>query len=164
MPATDVHDPDRKLTIPELNVPFVFKSRAVDVPADLRPGWRIGVIVLLMKLCCREGKARFRQLHVLNWGVRTKENRAILIRAVTEKVPLDTVIVRIEPSLNRAVDLAMAEGLVERISGDQLTLTQKGIQFADVLQQDKTLFADEKAFMLAIKKKINETFVSELFG
>lgn len=164
MPETEYLDKDRQFAIPELNAPFVFRSRAVDVPADLRPGWRIGIVVLLMKLCCREGKARFRQLHVLNWGVRTKENREILTRAVAEQVPLDTVIVRIEPSLNRAVDLAMAEGLVERISGDQLALTPKGIQLADVLLQDKTLFKDEKAFMLAIKKKVNETFVSDLFG
>jgi hypothetical protein len=152
------------LSIPELRTPFLFSDRRVDLPADLRPAWRIGIIVLLMKLCCRESKARFRQLHVLNWGVRNRRNRDLLMRAVSNDVPIDTVLVRIEPSLNRAVDLALGEGLIERLAGDQLQLTGKGTDLADAIQQTKGLFQQEKAFMNVIKKKVNERFVSELFG
>ena len=162
MPNTQ--DLSHHLSIPELNTPFLFRARAVDLPADLRPLWRIGIIVLLMKLCCRESKARFRQLHVLNWGVRNKENRELLTQAVTNAVPLDKVLVRIEPSLNRAVDYAVGEGLVERIAGDQLKLTNKGAALADTLQQAKALFQEEKAFMATIKKSVNEKFVGELFA
>jgi hypothetical protein len=158
MPPTD------SIAIPELDVPFIFSRRPIDVPADLRPAWRIGLLILLLKNCCREGKARFTQLHVLNWGVRSEENREALENALHGSVGADALLVRIEPSLNRAVDLAIGEGLVARRSGDQIELRDSGHALADEIGSDATLYRTEKEFMQRIRKRVTGRFVDGLFG
>jgi hypothetical protein len=154
----------KSLGFPELNTEILFSRRPVDISGDLRPTWRVGLLVLLMKLCCRQGKVRFRQLHVLNWGIRSRENRETLEGAIQGQVALDSLLVRIEPSLNRAVDLAIGEGLIKRNSGDQLQLTDKGLVLADAIEQDDNVLHPEKEFMARIRKKVSEAFVDDLFG
>ena len=151
-------------SMPELDAPFTFTQRPIDLPSDLRPAWRIALVVLLLKNCCRQSKARFRQLHVLNWGARSPENRNALEQAIGGQIPFDTVLVRIEPSLNRAVDLALGEGLVKRNAGDQIELTKQGHDFAGEIEKNAALLRPEKEFMGRIKKRVTETLVDELFG
>ncbi|WP_157469268.1 hypothetical protein [Gemmata sp. SH-PL17] len=150
--------------IPELAAPFIFQQRPIDLPGDLRPVWRVGLIVLLLKTCCRQSRARFRQLHVLNWGVRNQENRKALEEAVNGQAPLDTVLVRIEPSLNRAVDLALGEGLLHRNAGDQIELTKKGHELAVAIEKDPNLYRPERVFMGRLRKRVTETLVDGFFG
>ena len=156
--------PTSSISIPELDAPFIFSRRPVDVPADLRPSWRIGLLILLLKNCCREGRARFTQLHVLNWGVRSEENRQALENALNGSVGVDSLLVRIEPSLNRAVDLAIGEGLVGKRSGDQIELRDSGRSLADEIERDATLYRTEKEFMQRIRKRVTSKFIDELFS
>ena len=149
--------------IPELETEFVFTDRPTDIPGDLRPVWRIALVLLLLKNCCRESKARFSQLHVLNWGVRSEENRRALELALVGQLDRDALIVRIEPSLNRAVDLAIGEKLIRRLSGDQVELTATGRSFVDAIEEVDALFRSERDFMSRIKKKVTGTFVDTLF-
>lgn len=150
-------------TIPEFTVPFTFQRRPTSIPADLRPGWRIGVVLLLLRKCCRNNRTSFGRLHVLNWGIRSKATRLALTRTANGNSPLDALIVRVEPSLNRAVDFAIGEGLVERLSKSRLQLTATGIVLADEIDRQEDLFATEKQFVAAIGKNITESLVSDIF-
>ena len=122
-----------------LDVPFTFKRRPVPLPGDMRPVWRLHVLVLLLDQCWG-GKATHQQLHVLNWAIRTEETRAAFLQFVHGHRAPNQTIVRYDPSLNRAVDFAFAEGIAARhedgpdLLGEEpsrartyrITLTQKG--------------------------------------
>jgi hypothetical protein len=160
---TDSVVEDDVFHIPELDSPFTFTRRPVDLPGDLRPGWRIGLVVLLLKNCCRQGRVRFTQLHVLNWGVRSEENRRALVDAIAGTIAPDTLLVRIEPSLNRAVDLAIGEGLIRRRAGDRLELTTDGEALATEIERNPSLYEPERRYMSEIGKKVTAVFVERLF-
>src|SRR5690606_16062641 len=98
------------INISDLVEPLIFRSRPEPIPGDLRPLWRIGIILLILDLTSRGGKSTLGRLHVLSWAVRTRETRENLLRVIREEVSPHTLIVRIEPSLNRAIDLALGEG------------------------------------------------------
>lgn len=98
-----------RIEIPELDAAFVFRRRPVAIPGDLRPSWRIGLLVQLLRRCCRGGRSTLARLHVLSWGIRTKESRRQLQDALNGHAAPDCLIVRLEPFLNRAVDLAIGE-------------------------------------------------------
>ena len=102
------------ITIPELDTPFVFREQPEAIPGDLRPLWRIGLVLLMLHLASRGKKSSFGRLHVLNWALRSERGQEALIGILNRKPFPGTVIVRIEPSLNRAVDFAHGERLVER--------------------------------------------------
>ena len=149
--------------IPELDVPVVFRQRPISVPGDLRPAWRICVIVLLLQKCCRQGRSSTRRLHVLSWAVRDVEVGRALVRAIGGEVPPDTVLVRIEPALNRAVDFAIGEGLIRRQSSDRVELTADGKELAETIMKDTVVLGTEKAFAESIRFNVTEDFVKKMF-
>jgi hypothetical protein len=153
-----------EILIPEIDTGFVFRKRPVAIPADLRPGWRIAIVVLLLRKCCRQNRSIFERLHVLSWGVRTAESREALLAAVRGTIPPDSLLVRIEPSLNRAVDFALGEGLLRRPSGDKVELTQAGVKLADEIDGTDDAFPVEKQFLSVIGKRATERLVAQMFG
>jgi hypothetical protein len=63
----------------KLDIPFIFKSRPSPVPGDLRPTWRIALILLIL-INSRSKKASLRKLHVVSWAARTAVNRELFIK------------------------------------------------------------------------------------
>jgi hypothetical protein len=152
------------LDIPELRTPFVFRKRPIAIPADLRPGWRIGLLVLLLKNCCRNRRTSFARLHVLSWGLRTAQSRRQLQAAVEGRLSPDSLIVRFEPFLVQAVDFAIGEGLVRREGGAKIELTALGLKLAEELEGAESTFDVEKRFMAVIRTKVSEDLVNKMFG
>lgn len=152
------------IDIPELRTPFVFQQRPVSIPADLRPGWRIGLIVLLLKNCCRQGRTSLTRLHVLSWGFISTEGRSQLTAAVDGSLAPDSLIIRFEPFLLQAVDYAVGEGIIRRDGGGKVELTESGIRLAEQLEADESAFIDEKTLMTTIRMRVSEDLVKRMFG
>ena len=151
------------LSIPELDIQFIFRKRPIAVPGDLRPGWRIGLIALLLLKCCRAGRTSITRLHVLSWGIRTGESRKALLVSLSGRTSPDSLIVRFEPSLNRAVDFAVGEGLVRRESGSRIQLTDRGRTLAEQIDAASDAFMVEKDFIATIRQSVTEEYVSNMF-
>ncbi len=155
---------DERVEIPQLETEFTFRQRPMAIPADLRPGWRIGLIVLLLKNCCRAHKSSFARLHVLSWGFRTATGRRQLMDAAEGRVAPDAILARVEPFLNQAVDYAIGEGLVRRDEGGRIELTDPGRQFALELEATPEVFREEKLYISQIRSKVTESLVDRMFG
>jgi hypothetical protein len=154
----------RKIDIPELRTPFLFHRKPVAIPADLRPAWRIGLIVLLLKNCCRGGRTSLSRLQVLSWGFRSAEGRTQLQAAVDDKLSPDALVVRFEPFLVQAIDFAVGEALLNRVGGNKLELTEAGLRLAEELETVASAFQVEKAFMATLRMRVSESFVNKMFG
>jgi len=152
------------ITIPELDTPFVFREQPEAIPGDLRPLWRIGLLLLILHLSSRGGKSSFGRLHVLNWALRSEDGQEALLGILGRKLFPGTVVVRIEPSLNRAVDFAHGERLVERVPGDRIQLTTRGEKEAKRMLARKGLYERERHFLNTVGKKVTEILVKELFA
>jgi hypothetical protein len=150
--------------VPELATEFLFWKRPVSIPADLRPGWRMGIILLLLRKCCKQQRSSFARLHMLNWAIRTAQAQNTIIRVVEGELALDALLVRYEPSLNRAVDLAIGEQLIKRVSGDHIELTTLGIQIAEEIDNSENTYVQEKQFMSRIGKRLTEKLVNQTLG
>ena len=150
--------------VPELDAPFLFRSRPESIPGDFRPVWRIGLLLLILHVASRGSRSSFGRLHVMNWGIRSRHNHKVLQDMLAGRLRPDTVLVRIEPSLNRAVDLAHGEGLIERVAGDRVRLTTRGEAEADKLLEQKDVYVVEKDFLNALGKHITEAFVDALYS
>lgn len=147
-----------------LDTPFVFRKRPVPVPGDLRPIWRIYLILLLLRKCCRQNRSSFARLHVLSWAMLSPENRSALLAVVDGEQSPDSLIVRVEPSLNRAVDYAIGLGLIRRQNGNRFELTPEGVTTAGEIEDSGECLKDEIAFMNELGRRVTETLVDELFG
>lgn len=152
------------IDIPELRVPFVFRRRPVSLPADLRPAWRIGLIVLLLNKCCRQGRTSLTRLHVLSWGFVSPEGRTQLLAAAAGTLSPDSLVIRFEPFLLQAVDYGVGEGLLRRNGGGTIELTEAGVRLAEELEAAPSAFDSEKAIMATLRTRITEDLVKRMFG
>ena len=146
-----------------IDVPFQFVLRPMSLPADLRPHWRIAVTLLILQVCCRGGRSHFDRLHALHWAIRNRDAQQVFLEALSGfRVP-DEAIIRREPWVNRAIDLAQGEQLVVVHNGT-VALTAKGIAAALELNADQTLLRAEKEFLTRVKRLVTETRIDELLS
>jgi hypothetical protein len=150
--------------VPELNTEIVFRRRPLSLPEDLRPAWRIGLLVLLLSTCCRSGKSSRARLHVLSWGIRTKESQVDLVAAISGNLNPGTLLVRFDPFLDRALDFAIGEGAIQHIGGKSVALTQTGKRLSEEIRQSDSVFVAEKKFIDLIDQKVSEELVRQMFG
>ncbi|MFB3812675.1 MAG: hypothetical protein ACE14L_01075 [Terriglobales bacterium] len=145
-----------------LDVGFTFERRPAPTPAALRPEWRIAILLLTLQQCWGSRASR-RQLHVLNWAIRTPETRETFLHVITGALRPDEAVVRFDPVVDRALQFAAGESLVT-ISGDMVFLTENGEQFVKRINKDKECMAEEKSFLAAIGKKLTQVQVDAFFA
>jgi len=144
--------------------PFRFAARPIAIPPDLRPLWRLTILVLFLQRCCRQGKSSLKKLHVLNWAIRHPASRQTLLDVLEGRARPDRAIVRFDPAFNRALDLAKGEKLVEQVSGDRFQLTAKGQLVAEEAMKDEECMTSEKWFMSQIASQVTEAKINKLLG
>lgn len=142
-----------------LERPFEFRERPVPTPAEYRPKWRAALIVLLLG-ACRGRRASWHQLHVLSWACRSHGNQKAFERLKAGEGQLGDVVVRYDPALDRAIDLALFDNLLERRSGDVLGLAPRGLGVLAELERTDVLIA-EKDFLKRVTP-VTQTFVDSL--
>jgi hypothetical protein len=155
-----------RVSIPELDTKFLFRRRPLALRGDLRPTWRIGLLMLLLSVCCRQQRSSLTRLHVLNWAVRSEVNHEDLLNLIEGRLTPDALIVRFDPAFNRAIDFAIGESLVKRIDGDgsRVELTDLGRAFSEEICKNSSVYVAEKRLAGAIKQKASETLIDNIFG
>jgi hypothetical protein len=146
-----------------LDAPFVFRQRPEPVPGVLRPVWRIPTILLLIKKCWG-GKASLEQLHVLNWAIRDSSGRATFLMLLEGEIDPDDAIVRFEPALNRALDLALGQKLVYWTEARRLALTERGADLAAAIEADGEVLNEEREFLAEIPRPVSQAMVQQFLS
>lgn len=146
-----------------IDIPFTFRERRTPLAGDLRPAWRMS-LVLLMLLYSRGKKATLQKLHVLNSACHSEGTRREFLRYVEGEARKDEIIPRVEPSLNRALNLARGEGLVEVENGKNIKLTPAGLKLAQVLDETPDCLEAEKSFLKQAGGFMTEGKVENLFN
>ncbi len=130
-----------------------FTKRPIPIPADYRPMYKIAIIVLILKLCCRSDKASLLKLHLFSWALASKKHTALLADYISKNFVGEFSVWGIEPALNRALQLATAEKICDIVDGKNYQLsTEKGLQFFNMIMSDNELLVDEKAFLRSLGK------------
>lgn len=149
----------------ELNDPISFRKRKSAIPAEMRPIWKLSMIVYVLKNFGRAGKMSENKLHFFLSIIRDQGKWNALRKLVKEEeIPYDLT-VRYDPSVNRALLLAKAEKLVEYKAGGSVALTETGQEFVELILQSEDVFSLEKGFLGAFKKSdFSESFVKSILN
>ncbi|ENM5742520.1 MULTISPECIES: hypothetical protein [Vibrio] len=137
---------------------LIFNRKKSAVIPELRPMYKIGKLLLILKLCCSGGKASLLKLHLFNWAM-LEPQRMKALQVSAEKKELLVGVWGIDPSLNMALSYATSEGLLERTSNGAYQLTAKSENFIAGSKLIE-LFDSEAKELKVIAKKITETMVS----
>lgn len=148
----------------ELNIKKLsFTQRPIPIPADYRPMYKIALIVLTLRLCCRAETSNLLKLHLFSWALSSDKNISKLRDYVTSNFQTDFSVWSIEPALNRALQYAIAENICEVVNGKNYKLTEKGFKFYQMISSDTELFDKEKSFLNFIgKSKITDSRINAM--
>ena len=129
-----------------------FNQRPIPLPVEYRPMYKIALIVMILKYCCRAETSSLLKLHLLSWSLGSEKNMKELHSYITSNFQTEFSVWGIEPALNRALQLAVAEGICDIIDGKNYKLTEKGDKFFEMIKADKELFDSEKYFLSYVGK------------
>lgn len=150
------------------NFPFhsintlTYTPRPQPLSASLRPIYRIALIVLVLKINCRNNLASLLKLQFFNWLLKS----SFLQESIEEKLPYQTVftleLIHIDPMVNLALRYAFADNLISVTNNSKYKLTDKGHKFADIIVKNKNLYLKEELeFLTRIGQKVSEVKLRE---
>jgi len=150
--------PDLESSLADLlDAPFDFVRQPVPVPASLRPERRVPLVLLLVAKSHGSG-ASWKGLQLLNWVVRSPEHAEVLLALREGRDIPDRPVVRIEPALDRALDLAVGLGLLEQRAARVFRLTDEGRKFVADLNAS-TAFIQERQVLDRLQGKVTRAQV-----
>jgi hypothetical protein len=140
---------------------ITFTERELPMYVNYRPMYKVSQILMILYYNGYAGKASLLKLHLFSWGLKSYDNLNTLKDFVTSNYQNKLHFFGIESTLNRALNLAYAEKLVDFDRGNY-SLLEKGRKFAEVIDKDETLFSNEKQVLKLIGKKISEKIINGL--
>ena len=147
---TSNSEPDLLDTKPDFGISFA--PVAAPIEPEVRPIWRISLAAVILLMLGRGGKASPKKLLVLSSIVSSERKRKLLSSVLKGEVSALELNVRFDPSLDRAIDFGLAEGLLALDSAKNVELTEKGRGFATRILQADDVFVTEKDFLEEFKK------------
>lgn len=143
------------------SVEYSFTRQPAPVPADLRTERRVPLLLVLLDKAWG-GRATWTGLHVLNWVIREKTHAEMFAEHRSGRDLPHVPVVRFDPALDRAVDIAIGLGLVE-ITGTTIRLTDAG---RAALQQVRSheLFQRERDLLATLAGKVTQTEVEQFLA
>lgn len=140
--------------------PFTFTKRPEHLPCDMRPLWRCGLILMIFKIVGRAGCCSLKKLHVVNWLLKSERNSLSYEYWDINKDGIKPE-VRMDPTLDRAIELLIAEGFIFR-DGDRFKILEKGEKCASNLNA-LDVFRDEIMRLQKHKKGLSEVNINKVF-
>lgn len=144
-----------------LNRPYSFKPTGTSIPADRRPAWRIGLLVLLLDECSRGKKSSFIRLQVLDWSIRSESGRKAMLDFLERKSPSE-IPVRFDPAALRAIQFGVAFEFFG-FNGRVVALLPKGTRLADEIRENG-IYVSEREYMSPLQKKFLEGDIKRFMG
>jgi hypothetical protein len=139
---------------------FTFEPQPEPVPAAMRADRRVVLLLLLVAKSHGAG-ASWKGLQVLSWAVRTPENTELLVGFTRGDRSPDRPVVRIEPALDRAIDLAVGLELLEQKTSRVFRLTPAGRAAAEVAESSGA-FVVERKLLAKFKGKVTQREITRL--
>ncbi|GIU51957.1 hypothetical protein TUM4438_43340 [Shewanella sairae] len=129
-----------------------FNHRGTPLDPELRPLWRISLLILILSNLCAGGKANSKKIQALYSLVSSEKKRKAYPGDGENAHQNASINIRFDPLVDRAVDMGVGYGFFELDESKRICLTQKGKNFGKKIQADSNLFIIENNYMKNFQK------------
>lgn len=145
-----------------INIKPVISDKPYSVPIEMRPLWRISLI--LVSIATLSGEKRYlslKKVNMLVWMLIRKKRWNEYEDYLYGKL-LDIPLVSVDTATYKAVEFALAKGFICLEDG-RLHITDTGLDVYQLLV-DNNIMVDEIWFLNNIGKKLSDTKIKEITG
>lgn len=146
-----------------LDTGFEFSDRPAPVPADIRADWRVPLLMFVVD-SCRGKRASLQQVQVIAWAAIFEESREDFLKAFRGDSNPATLLIRYDPAVTRAANLAVGLDLLSWHSGNRLALTVEGKAMLAKIREYDSLLADEREFLSDLGGSVTMTVINKMLG
>lgn len=142
---------------------ITFSKKPISIPPEYRPSYSIALIVVILKKCCQGSKSSLLKLHLINWALKNPENKESLRKFILSNYTESSKTWGIEPSLNRALNYSVHEGICSIVNG-KYELQEKGEKFYEKIIADTEHLEEEISFLNFLgKRKITDNRIDSIY-
>jgi hypothetical protein len=113
-----------------------FTERPRAIPANLRPVYRLCIIMLILKCNCRANTGSILQMQFFNWILKSPVLRDHVLRQGDATKVFSLGLIHLDPMVNLALRYGIAEGLIEVTNQSKFKLTDLGDRFVETIRSD----------------------------
>jgi hypothetical protein len=145
-----------------LDIPFRFQERPIPLAPQLRTVWGFTILVLILKICSRGQRSSVSRLHLLNWAVRNHENGNKMINILENRSSPMVNLIQCDPGFTKAIEYAVAEGLVRMENNGRVCLQDTGKKLAEEIISLEECLQEEKKFLKSKGSSVTEKLATQL--
>ncbi|MCC2147687.1 hypothetical protein LKD42_00220 [Lachnospiraceae bacterium CLA-AA-H246] len=139
----------------------IFQAKPDAIPYNYRISYKVSIICLMMYICCGRKGCSLIKLHLLGAALSNKRYERQLIKYLSSSIASD-LIVRFDPTVNRALEYAIADEMIGIQANGSYKLLEKGRNLVKAIMSDKELLSTEKAVLEVISKKLTDDKIKKI--
>jgi hypothetical protein len=143
-----------------INSPFTFTRRKNHLACEVRPLWKLCLVVLILGISGKDKSATLKKIHVANWVVKNNEHLELFLNWAG-KADKKRPNVRLDPYLDEVIDIMVSNKIVERYKG-KVVLIDIGLELLNSLL-DSDVYIFEKEAIKSSRKYLSEAAVQRVF-
>lgn len=142
---------------------IVFDAKPIAVPYNYRVSYKIAQLLLIISLCCSRGGCSLIKLHMISMSLNSDasmDQMEQFANGLLSEIPL----IRFDPTVNRALMLAINEGVIMQQQDGKVKLSPKGRLYVSKIMDENDLMVREKKHLKSIASKITEKRINEIMA
>lgn len=153
---------DKMNGIIEIKNDIIFDAKASAVPYNYRISYKVSLICLIIGKCCGKKGCSSIKLQMINAAASSGKMKNELFEIIDNPFLVETTLIRFDPAISRAINLAIAENLIFRQANALYRLTEKGKLLVSAIYEDNQLMQVEKALFSELSNSLTEEIIERI--
>lgn len=145
-----------------LNSDIVFDSKAAAVPYNYRISYKISLICAIIGKCCGKKGCSAVKLQMINAATISQKAKNELFNLINNPFVMETTIIRFDPAISRAINIALADSIIFRQSNGLYRLSDNGKRLVESIYSDDAIMEEEKQLLSSLPNKLTEDIIERI--
>lgn len=145
-----------------VNNDIIFNSKASAVPYNYRISYKIALICAIIGKCCGKKGCSAIKLQMINVATTNAKAKQQLFEIIDNPFAFETKIIRFDPAISRAIDLALADEVIFRQSNGLYRLKDKGKLLLNKVYEDDSILVVEKNLLSELSNRLTEDIIDRI--
>lgn len=145
-----------------INSDIIFVAKASAVPYNYRISYKIALICSIIGKCCGKKGCSAIKLQMITAATTSKKAKDELFNLIDNPFITETTIIRFDPAISRAINLAMADEVIFRQSNGLYRLMDKGKALLNAIYKDDETLAVEKQLLSELSNRLTEDIIERI--
>ena len=141
---------------------IIFDAKDSAVPYNYRISYKMALICAIIGKCCGKKGCSAIKLQMISAATTNSKAKDDLLGLLDNPFTSKITVVRFDPAISRAINLAMADGMIFRQSNGLYRLKDKGKSLLNAIYKDEGTLVVEKQLLAELSNRLTEDMIERI--